>query len=66
MKNNICIDWTPNTNHTGLYVAEERVVFKDAGIEIEIVQPEDAAKKYWLGSGKAIMKFALLPGQHDA
>ena len=32
------LDWTPNTNHTGLYVAEEKGYFADAGLEVEVVQ----------------------------
>ena len=27
------LDWSPNTNHTGLYVAREKGYFKDAGID---------------------------------
>ena len=27
------LDWTPNTNHTGIYVAREKGYFKDAGLE---------------------------------
>lgn len=39
------LDWTPNTNHTGLYVAVEKGYFEEAGIEVEIVQsPEDSAE----------------------
>ena len=30
------LDWTPNTNHTGLYVAQELGYFDEAGIEVEI------------------------------
>ena len=38
------LDWTPNTNHTGLYVAQEKGYFSDEGLEVEIVQPpEDGA-----------------------
>ena len=33
------LDWTPNTNHTGLYVAQEKGYFSDEGLEVEIVQP---------------------------
>ena len=33
------LDWTPNTNHTGLYVAQELGYFEEAGLEVEIVQP---------------------------
>ena len=32
------LDWTPNTNHTGLYVAKDKGYFDEAGIEVEIVQ----------------------------
>ena len=27
----ICLDWTPNTNHTGIYVALAKGYYKDAG-----------------------------------
>lgn len=38
------LDWTPNTNHTGLYVAQERGYFKDAGFDVTILQaPENGA-----------------------
>lgn len=38
------LDWTPNTNHTGVYVAAERGYYKEAGLEVEIVQaPENGA-----------------------
>ena len=40
----LVLDWTPNTNHTGLYAALELGYYKDAGIDLEIVQPpEDGA-----------------------
>lgn len=47
------LDWTPNTNHTGLYVAEEKGYFKDAGIEVEIVQPPEDGAEVLVASGKA-------------
>ena len=38
------LDWTPNTNHTGVYVAAARGYYEDAGLEVEIVQaPENGA-----------------------
>lgn len=40
----ISLDWVPNTNHTGLYVAQEKGYFKEQGLEAKIVQPsEDSA-----------------------
>ncbi len=35
----LALDWYPNTNHTGLYVALEKGFFKDEGLEVSIVQP---------------------------
>ena len=38
------LDWTPNTNHTGIYVAKEKGYFKEAGIDLEIkLPPEDSS-----------------------
>lgn len=47
------LDWTPNTNHTGLYVAEEKGYFKEAGLEVEIVQPPEGGAEVLVASGKA-------------
>lgn len=47
------LDWTPNTNHTGLYVAKEKGYFKEAGIDIEIVQPPEDGAEVLVASGKA-------------
>ncbi len=53
-KISIILDWTPNTNHTGLFVAEELGYFNDEGIEnIEIVQPPEGSTTALVGSGKA-------------
>jgi len=47
------LDWTPNTNHTGLYVAEEKGYFEDAGLDVEIVQPPEDGASALVSSGKA-------------
>lgn len=47
------LDWTPNTNHTGLYVAKEKGYFKDAGLSVEIVQPPEDGAAVLVASGKA-------------
>ncbi len=47
------LDWTPNTNHTGLYVAEEKGYFDEAGLEVDIVQPPEDGAEALVGSGKA-------------
>ncbi len=47
------LDWTPNTNHTGLYVAQANGYFENEGLEVEIVQPPEDGAEALVGSGKA-------------
>ena len=47
------LDWTPNTNHTGLYVALANGYFEEAGLDVEVVQPPDDGAEMLVGSGKA-------------
>ncbi len=47
------LDWTPNTNHTGLYVAQAKGYFEEAGLEVEIVQPPEGGAELLVASGKA-------------
>jgi len=47
------LDWTPNTNHTGLYVAMEKGWFEEAGLSVEVVQPPEGGAEMLVGSGKA-------------
>lgn len=47
------LDWTPNTNHTGLYVALAKGYFADAGLDVEVVQPPEDGAEVLVGSGKA-------------
>ncbi|KUO64834.1 MAG: ABC transporter substrate-binding protein [Gracilibacter sp. BRH_c7a] len=35
----IMLDWAPNTNHTGLYVALEKGYFQAEGLDVSIVNP---------------------------
>ena len=38
------LDWTPNIIHTGLYVAQAKGYYEDAGLDVEILQaPENGA-----------------------
>lgn len=38
------LDWTPNTNHTGVYVALANGYYAEEGLDVEIIQPpEDGA-----------------------
>ena len=39
----LTLDWYPNADHAGVYVAEERGFFEDENLEVEIQQPSDPA-----------------------
>lgn len=49
----IVLDWTPNTNHTGIYAAQKLGYFKDAGLDVQIVQPAEGSAETLVASGKA-------------
>ena len=33
------LDWVPNTNHTGVFVADVKGYFEEAGLDVSIIQP---------------------------
>lgn len=47
----ITLDWTPNTNHAGLYVAQELGFFKEAGLNVKIEQPGQAITDQIVATG---------------
>ncbi|KMY48287.1 ABC transporter substrate-binding protein [Peribacillus loiseleuriae] len=47
------LDWTPNTNHTGLYVAKENGYFEEKGLDVEIIMPGEAGANQLVAAGKA-------------
>ena len=49
----IVLDWTPNTNHTGLYAALEKGWFEEEGLKVEIIQPPEDGALFLVGSGSA-------------
>ncbi len=49
----ITLDWTPNTNHAGLYVAQELGFFKEAGLNVKIEQPGQAITDQIVATGKS-------------
>ncbi|WP_369258244.1 ABC transporter substrate-binding protein [Streptomyces sp. R35] len=49
----LALDWTPNTNHTGIYVAQQKGWFKDAGIDLKIVPYGSTAPETLVANHKA-------------
>ncbi|HUS15347.1 MAG TPA: ABC transporter substrate-binding protein [Chloroflexia bacterium] len=39
----LALDWTPNTNHTGFYVAQQNGWYREQGLDLEILPYSDAA-----------------------
>lgn len=39
----VALDWTPNTNHAGFFVAQARGLYAAAGLSVEFRLPEDGA-----------------------
>lgn len=47
------LDWTPNTNHAGLYVAQEEGYFKAAGLDVKILPYNSASPDTLVSAGSA-------------
>ena len=53
----VLLDWTPNTNHTGLYVALDKGWFEEEGLKVTITQPPEDGALVLLAAGRA--EFAI-------
>ena len=53
----VVLDWTPNTNHTGLYAALDKGWFAEEGLTVEILQPPEDGALVLIGSGSAEFGF---------
>jgi ABC-type nitrate/sulfonate/bicarbonate transport system substrate-binding protein len=51
------LDWSPNTNHSGLYVAQAAGYFAAEGLDVKLIEPGDTDGLQLLAAGKA--DFAL-------
>ncbi len=49
----LMLDWVPNTNHTGIFVAQAEGYFEDAGLEVDIVQPGEVMAEQAVAAGTA-------------
>src|SRR6056297_1571292 len=54
----VALDWTPNTNHVGLYVAQAKGWFNDAGLEVDILPYNDTSSGTLVAAGVA--EFGIL------
>jgi ABC-type nitrate/sulfonate/bicarbonate transport system substrate-binding protein len=49
----VALDWTPNTNHTGLFVAQQEGWFRDAGLDVEFLPYNNTSPDTLVASGAA-------------
>lgn len=49
----LALDWTPNTNHTGLYVAKAKGYFAQEGLDVTFIQPSQTTATMLVGSDRA-------------
>ena len=49
----LMLDWTPNTNHSGIYLAQAKGWYREAGLDVRIIQPGDSGSLLPLAVNKA-------------
>lgn len=63
IKIKLALDWTPNVNHIGFFIAKDLGFYKQQGIDLEILNPKD--DNYAMTPGKKleldIADFAIAP-----
>lgn len=60
----LILDYTPNTNHTGIYVAEKLGYYADAGLDVNIIQPSETATESLVSKNQA--EFGISVGENVA
>lgn len=63
----VVLDWTPNTNHAGVYLARARGAYARAGLDVDIIEPDQAGALAQVAAGNAQFAFSyaeqLLPAR---
>lgn len=48
----VLLDWIPNTNHTGIYVAKEKGYYVEEGLSVDIIQPSEGGSAALIVAGQ--------------
>lgn len=51
-KVSLFLDWTPNTNHTGIYVAKEKGFYEELGLDVEVLLPGEVSAEQLVATNK--------------
>jgi ABC-type nitrate/sulfonate/bicarbonate transport system substrate-binding protein len=49
----VMLDWVPNTNHTGLFVAKNKGWYQEVGLDVEIIQAGESPVEQVVAGGQA-------------
>ncbi len=58
----IVLDWTPNTNHSGLYLALENGWYEQAGLDVTVIEPGETSGLQLLAAGQSDFAFSAAEG----
>ncbi|MFD6448828.1 ABC transporter substrate-binding protein [Promicromonospora sp. NPDC060204] len=58
----VVLDWTPNTNHSGLYLAQSEGWFEEEGLDVEIVEPGETSGLQLVAAGQADFAYSVAEG----
>ncbi|HEX5798093.1 MAG TPA: ABC transporter substrate-binding protein [Candidatus Saccharimonadales bacterium] len=58
----LALDWTPNTNHTGIYAAQQNGWYAEENIELEIIPYASTPSDVLVSSGKADVGIGFTEG----
>src|SRR5215472_649802 len=63
----LALDWTPNTNHTGIYVALEKGWYRQEGIDLTLLPySSEVAPEQLVGTGQADFGISFTEGVTSA
>ncbi len=57
----VALDWTPNTNHSGIYVAKDQKYYQESGLDVEIIQPGQIATESLVSTNKVQFGISFMP-----
>ena len=49
----LMLNWTPNTQHSGIYIAKEKGYYRDQGLDVQIVEPAASGVEQVVANGNA-------------
>lgn len=58
----VVLDWTPNTNHSGLYLALHNGWYEDAGLDVTVIEPGETSGLQLLAAGQADFAYSVAEG----